>query len=83
MKELKVCSLFAGCGGLDKGFELAKNPQFKFKTVWANDFDKAACATYRKNFPEVEVIEGDIWDYDLDKMPKCDVILGGFPCLLL
>jgi len=80
MKELKVCSLFAGCGGLDLGFELAKNPEFKFKTIWANDFDSAACATYKKNFSHVEVIEGDIWEYDLKKMPDCDIILGGFPC---
>jgi DNA (cytosine-5)-methyltransferase 1 len=80
MKELRVCSLFAGCGGLDLGFELAKHSKLKFKTIWANDFDKSACATYRKNFPQVEVIEGDIWNYDLNKMPDCEVILGGFPC---
>lgn len=80
MHELKVCSLFAGCGGLDLGFELAKHDSLKFKTIWANDFDKSACATYQRNFPHVEVFEGDIWDYDLTKMPNCDVILGGFPC---
>jgi DNA (cytosine-5)-methyltransferase 1 len=79
-RELKVCSLFAGCGGLDLGFELAKHENLKFETVWANDFDPAACSTYRRNFPHVEVVEGDIWDYDLNKMPDCDVILGGFPC---
>lgn len=80
MRELKVCSLFAGCGGLDFGFELADNPRLKFKTIWANDFDSSACATYILNFPHVEVIEGDIWDYDLRNMPDCEVILGGFPC---
>jgi len=80
VKLLKVCSLFAGCGGLDLGFELAEHSKLKFKIVWANDFDKSACATYRRNFPNVELIEDDIWDYDLNKLPKCDVILGGFPC---
>lgn len=79
-KELKICSLFAGCGGLDLGFELAEHPNLKFKTVWANDFNKSACETYRKNFPEVDVIEGDIWNYNISNMPDCDVILGGFPC---
>src|SRR3989344_3424995 len=80
MRELKVASLFAGCGGLDLGFELAEHEKLKFKTIWANDFDAAACATYRRNFPEVEFVEGDIWEYDLKKMPDCDIILGGFPC---
>ena len=59
-KELKVASLFAGCGGLDLGFELADHEKLSFKTIWANDFDAAACATYRRNFPEVEFVEGDI-----------------------
>lgn len=80
MRELSICSLFAGCGGLDLGFELARHESLKFKTVWANDFDPAACATYRRNFPQVAVAEGDIWDYDLNQMPDCDIILGGFPC---
>lgn len=80
MRVLRVCSLFAGCGGLDLGFELAHHSNLKFKTIWANDFDSSACATYRKNFPDVELVEGDIWDYDLVKMPSCDIILGGFPC---
>lgn len=80
MRVLKICSLFSGCGGLDLGFEMAKNKELKFKTIWANDFDTSACSTYRKNFPNVDVVEGDIWDYDLKKIPDCDVILGGFPC---
>lgn len=79
-KELKICSLFAGCGGLDLGFEQAEHPKFKFKVVWANDNDEPACNTYRKNFPNSEVVCRDVWEYDLKNMPVCDVILGGFPC---
>lgn len=79
-RVLKVCSLFAGCGGLDLGFEMAKSKGLKFRTIWANDIDKFACETYKENFPDVEVIEGDIWKYNLKDMPDCDVILGGFPC---
>lgn len=33
----RMVSLFSGCGGLDKGFELAG-----FQRVFANDFDKDA-----------------------------------------
>lgn len=80
-KEILTCgSLFAGCGGLDLGFEMAENPNIKFHTQWTNDFDESSCQTYKKNFPKTEVVCADIWDYDLNDMPECDVILGGFPC---
>ena len=79
-KILRVCSLFSGCGGLDLGFEMAKNKNLKFKTIWANDVNKSACETYKKNFPDVDVVEGDIWRYNIEDIPDCDVILGGFPC---
>ena len=77
---LRICSLFAGCGGLDLGFDQAEHERFRYEVVWANDFDKAACATYHRNFPNTQLIEGDIWAYNLEKIPKCEVILGGFPC---
>lgn len=79
-RELKVCSLFSGCGGLDLGFEMAEHPKLKFKVIWANDHDKSCALTYKKNFPHVTFIKGDIWEYNLNEMPDCDVILGGFPC---
>lgn len=79
-KELRVCSLFAGCGGLDLGFELSEHPELKFKTVWANDVDESCSLTYKRNFPHAKFIHGDIWEYNLKDMPDCDVIIGGFPC---
>lgn len=79
-KELKICSLFAGCGGLDLGFETAQHPFLKFKVIWANDVDESCAKTYKKNFTHTEFINKDIWEYDLKKVPDCDVILGGFPC---
>jgi len=78
-KKLKIMSLFAGCGGMDLGFLMAEHPELAYKIAWANDFEKPACETFKKNFKH-NIICKDIWDVDLDKTPKVDVIIGGFPC---
>ena len=72
-------SLFAGCGGMDLGFIMAKHPELSYEITWANDFDRTACETFRKNFKH-DIVCGDIWEIDLDKTPDADVIIGGFPC---
>lgn len=73
--------LFAGCGGMSLGFELAGN-----EGVAAVEFDENACRTYRKNF-EHPVVEGDIrldetkeHLYNIVGEREIDVICGGFPC---
>ena len=43
---MNVISFFAGCGGLDRGFETAG-----FRVVWANEFEPSVQATYEKNHP--------------------------------
>ena len=78
-KKLKVMSLFAGCGGMDLGFIMAKHPELGYEIAWANDFDKTACETYKKNFNH-DIVCGDVWNIDLEKVPNVDVIIGGFPC---
>ena len=52
---MELISLFSGAGGLDLGFHKAG-----FRTVTANEFEVKICPTYRANFPEVNLIEGDI-----------------------
>lgn len=71
--KYKVVSLFAGIGGLDLGFEYNG-----FDVIWANDFDKWACQTYRANVNE-NIVEGDIANLK-DSIPDHDVLIGGFPC---
>ena len=69
-----VVSLFAGCGGLDLGFK-----QAGYEILWANDFNPDAGKTYTKNFgPHMHV--GPIQEVDFSKVPKADIITGGFPC---
>lgn len=70
-----VASFFAGVGGIDIGFEKAG-----FDVVFANELDRFATLTYKKNFPSVKHIEGDIAQIDLNEVPFTDVIVGGFPC---
>ena len=76
-KKPRIISLFSGCGGLDLGFESQG-----YETVWANDINEWAAETFRKNFGDV-ITEQSIEEIDpyTDKsIPKCDLILGGFPC---
>jgi len=73
-KKITAVSLFAGCGGLDLGFT-----QEGFDILWANDYNHWACETYKRNFGD-HIVEGDITKVELKKIPKTDIILGGFPC---
>ena len=75
MDKYKVVGLFSGCGGLDLGFI-----QSGFEVVWANDFEKDAVKTYKKNIGN-HIMLGDITKIPSDVIPNdFDVLLGGFPC---
>ncbi len=72
---MKVGSLFSGIGGIDLGFI-----QSGFDIAWANEIDPHACITYRHNFPDTILIEGDIRKIDENKLADIDVLAAGFPC---
>lgn len=71
---IKTVSLFSGCGGMDLGFHWAG-----YELIWANDIDADACQTYKLNLGD-HIHHGDISSINLESIPNCDVILGGFPC---
>lgn len=73
-KRLRIASLFSGAGGLDLGFKRAG-----FEIVWANDNDRDAVETYKRNIGDHCVL-GDIEDLDIKDIPRVDGIIGGFPC---
>ena len=72
---MRVCSLFAGIGGIDLAFI-----QAGFEIVWANEIDPDACKTYRHFFPDNILVEGDIKSIDKFIIPDFDVLTAGFPC---
>lgn len=72
---MRVASLFAGIGGICLGFK-----QAGFDIVWANERDAAACKTYRFNFGNSYLQEGDIRNIQAKNIPDFDVLTAGFPC---
>lgn len=72
-EEIRVLSLFSGCGGMDFGIEAAGG-----HIVFANDILKDACKTLEKYFPDTDVRNGDI--SQILAFPRADVVVGGYPC---
>ena len=75
-EQLSAISLFSGAGGMDVGFKKAG-----FNILWANDFDRAAVDTYRKNIGD-HIVHGDINEHidELKKFKGVDCVFGGPPC---
>ena len=83
MTDINCFELFAGCGGLGWGFH-----KEGFNIVSCNELEEEIAKTYKHNFPETNVIVGDITKkdikkaiYDSFKNKTCDIILGGPPCV--
>ncbi|MBZ7976697.1 DNA (cytosine-5-)-methyltransferase [Campylobacter sp. RM12637] len=69
---LKVAGFFAGSGGIELGFS-----QAGFNIIYAIEINPLAAKIYEANFKH----KVDIKDIkDVDNVPNCDVIVGGFPC---
>ena len=72
---MKLISLFAGCGGLDLGFEKAG-----YSIPWANEFDSEIWETFELNHPKTKLDRRDIRKIESNEIPDCDGIIGGPPC---
>ncbi|MGR3205562.1 DNA cytosine methyltransferase [Bacillus glycinifermentans] len=77
-------SIFSGAGGLDIGLKKAG-----FDVKLALEIENTYCDTLKLNHPELNVIQGDIMEYDRDKIYKAaglddedelDLLFGGSPC---
>ena len=78
MAQYTSIDLFAGIGGIRKGFENAFKDDIE--TVFVSEWDKYAQQTYRANYYDNFEIAGDITKISEDDIPAFDICLAGFPC---
>lgn len=79
-ETIKFVDLFAGIGGIRKGFELAcADRDIKTECVFTSEIKPYAIKVLKQNHPN-ETITGDITQVDATKIPDFDFLLGGFPC---
>lgn len=74
----KSIDLFAGIGGIRKGFDNAFGEDIS--TVFVSEWDEFAQKTYRANYHDDFDIAGDITQIDEKDIPEFDICLAGFPC---
>ncbi len=75
MADFTFVDLFAGIGGLRRGFEAQGG-----ECVFSCERDKFARKTYEANYPDGLPIAEDITDVAPADVPDHDVLLAGFPC---
>lgn len=77
-EKYRSIDLFAGIGGIRRGFDQAFGN--KISTVFVSEWDEYAQSTYRANYGDVPGIAGDITKVDESDIPEFDICLAGFPC---
>ena len=71
----KFIDLFAGIGGLRRGFEPLGG-----KCVFTSEWDRYSQLTYQANYACDHEVAGDITKINAADIPKHDLLLAGFPC---
>jgi DNA (cytosine-5)-methyltransferase 1 len=71
----RFIDLFAGIGGMRRGFEDAGGG-----CVFTSEWDANCRRTYEHNFVLRDDIRGDITKIDPGEIPRHDILLAGFPC---
>ncbi len=74
----KSIDLFAGIGGIRRGFDNAFGKEIE--TVFVSEWDAPAQQTYKANYNDPFEIAGDITEVKEENVPSFDICLAGFPC---
>jgi DNA (cytosine-5)-methyltransferase 1 len=74
VRRYDLIDLFAGCGGMTRGFV----DSGRFRPIFAVESDPDAAETYRRNFGAEHVVQALI--EDVAAFPTADVVIGGPPC---
>ena len=78
-----------GWKGLSSSSDYKKPLKTNFKVVWSNQFEPStkkiqhANIVYKKRWPDSNHSEKDIEyviENEFNKIPQCDLLVGGFPC---
>lgn len=88
---MRIIDLFSGAGGLTFGFNYnLVNGEFVERNnvdfIFANEFAPRAVNAFVHNFPNINMIQGDIKDITNDRIHELigeedvDIIIGGPPC---
>ena len=77
MSDFEFIDLFAGIGGIRRGFESING-----KCIFTSEWNKYSVQTYKSNYIDDKDHEfvGDITQFNEHDIPDHDVLLAGFPC---
>lgn len=73
-KAFRFIDLFAGIGGLRRGFDEWG------ECVFTSEWDKYSQKTYLANYECEHEVAGDITKVPVESIPEHDLLLAGFPC---